>query len=217
MESGSGTPLGLPGRLARQGTAVLVAALDHLLEQNDWARARLSMHVGRRVLIGVDAPALPGLPPPAILVSIVEGGRIAPAVGEGPEAAVAMTLRPSIDAAFDLARGGPRELSRHLRLEGDVMLAAALGELAQHLRWDMAEDLSRFTGDVAAQRIAGAVDAAAGALRDAGGRLQSNAVRYLSVESGQLVDRATLSAFASQLDDLERRLDALSPRLRSSQ
>src|SRR5690606_33463162 len=103
------------------------------------------------------------------------------------------------------------------RLEGDVMLAAALGELAQHLRWDMAEDLSRFTGDVAAQRIAGAVDAAAGALRDAGGRLQSNAVRYLSVESGQLVDRATLSVFASQLDGLERRLDALSSRLRSPQ
>ncbi|MCM5571857.1 hypothetical protein M6I34_15160 [Burkholderiaceae bacterium FT117] len=215
MEIPSGGSAGLPGRLARQGAAALVAALDHLLEQNEWARARLAMHAGRRVLIGVDLPALPGLPEPRILAAIADGGRLQPASGEGSEPAVTMMLRPSVDAAFDFARGGPRELSRHLRIEGDVMLAAALGELAQHLRWDAAEDLSRVTGDVAAQRIVGAAEGAFGALRDAGDRLQSNLLRYLSVESGQLVDRSALDAFASQLDGLERRLQALSSRGRS--
>lgn len=202
------------GRLAQQAAAALVAALDHLLSQNDWARARLAMHAGSRVLIGVDLPALAGLPPPRILVEIVEDGRVAPARDDGPEPAVSMMLRPSIEAAFDLARSGTRELARHLRIEGDAMLAAALGELAGHLRWDMAEDLSRFTGDLAARRIVGALGAATGALRDAGERLKSNAAHYLSTESGQLVDRGALSAFVAQLDSLELRLGKLSSRLR---
>lgn len=207
----------LPGRLARGGAAALIRALDHLLEQNDWARARLAMHVGRHVVIGVDAPALPGLPPPRIVATIVDGGRLKPADDPGSaEPAVTMLLRPSFEAAFDFARGGSRGLSRHLRLDGDVMLAGALGEIAQHLRWDAVEDLSRFTGDAAADRIASVAGGSVDALRDVGTRLEADAARYLAVESAQLVDRGTLDMFAAQIDALERRLDRLASRMSAS-
>ncbi|NLD67764.1 MAG: hypothetical protein GX644_03015 [Limnobacter sp.] len=204
----------LAGRLARSGAGAfagaLIAGIDHLLEQNEWARTRLAPHVGRHVVIGVEGRPLPGLPDPRLVATIVEGGRLKVAEGADPStAAVTMLLRPSLDAAFDLARDGARGLSRHLRLEGDVMLAAALGEIARHLRWDAVEDLSRLTGDVIAERIGRFASGTFAALRDAGSRLESNAARYLAVESGRLVDRGALELFAQQLDSLERRIAAL--------
>ena len=204
----------LAGRLARDGAGAfagaLIAGIDHLLEQNDWARARLAPHVGRHVVIGVEGRPLPGFPAPRLVATIVEGGRIRGAESADPStAAVSMLLRPSLDAAFDFARGGSRGLSRHLRLEGDVMLAAALGELAQHLRWDAVEDLSKITGDVIAERIGRFASSTFAAVREAGGRLESNASRYLAVESGRLVDRGALELFTQQLDSLERRIAGL--------
>ncbi len=200
-------------QLARGGAAALIAALDHLLEQNAWARARLAPHAGRRVMIGIDAPALPGLPEPRLIAVISDGGRLEAVRHSDPVApAVTMLLRPSIDAAFDLARGGPRGLSRHLRIEGDAMLASALGEVAQHLRWDAVEDLSRVTGDIAAERIARVARGGFDALRDIGVTVQAGAARYLSVESHRLVDKGALAIFAAQLDSLERRVAALASR-----
>jgi ubiquinone biosynthesis protein UbiJ len=100
-------------------------------------------------------------------------------------------------------------------MEGDVMLAGALGDIVRHLRWDPTEDLSRYTGDIAAERITGLARRAVGAVFDAGKRVESNAAHYLSVESGQLVDEASLEMLAAQIDALERRVDALSGRVRS--
>jgi ubiquinone biosynthesis protein UbiJ len=207
-------PLRFPlAQLARGGAAGLIAALDHLLEQNAWARATLAPYGGRRVMVGVDASASPRWPGPRMVAVIGEGGRLSAAAHSDTTApAVTMLLRPSIDALFDLARGGPRNLSRHLRIEGDVQLAGALGEVARHLRWDAVEDLSRFTGDIAAERIASAAKGGFDALRSAGASVQSGAARYLSVESGRLVDKGALSVLAGQLDLLERRVAALSSR-----
>ena len=212
-------PAGLAGRLSRQGAAAMAAAFDHLLEQNEWARRRLSGHVGQVVLIGVDLPeALPGgaggrAPRLRFAVRIDDAVRLVPArIDARPD--VTMSFRPSIEALVGLATGGMRELYRHLTIEGDAMLATELGELARHLRWDPAEDLSRFTGDIAAHRLVGTVRALASALHDAGNRLSSNASRFLTVESGQLVDRGALDTLSATLDTLERRVEAVQTRLR---
>jgi ubiquinone biosynthesis protein UbiJ len=212
-------PSGLAGRLSRQGAAAIAAALDHLLEQNEWARRRLADHVGRVVLIGIEVPAplavqagtaSPGLRFP---VRIDPGVRLVPAAADA-HADVTMSFRPSVDALFGFASGGMRELYRHLTIEGDAMLATELGELARHLRWDPAEDLSRFTGDIAAQRLVGTIRNLASALQDAGERMSSNASRFLSVETAQLVDRSSLDTFSAAMGELERRVDAVGVQLR---
>ena len=41
-----------------------------------------------------------------------------------------------------------------VKIEGDVQLAAELGWLADNLRWDVEEDLSRIVGDIAAHSLA---------------------------------------------------------------
>lgn len=209
-------PLRFPlAQLARGGAAGLIAALDHLLEQNEWARATLAPYCGQRVMVGFDASGSPGWPGPRMVAVIGEGGRLDTTSRSDTAApAVTMLLRPSIDALFDLAGGGPGKLSRHLRIEGDAQLAGALGEVARHLRWDAVEDLSRLTGDIAAERIARAAKGGVDALRSAGASIQLGAARYLSVESGRLVDKGALAIMAGELDLLERRVAALSPRPR---
>jgi ubiquinone biosynthesis protein UbiJ len=194
--------------------ATLVAAFDHVLRQNDWARTRLAMFAGRIVRIGVDAPALPGLPPPQLLARVVEGGLLEQLPWRSddesePEVAVHMLLRPSVDAAFAFLRGGPKALSPHLRIEGEVMLAGALGEIARELRWDAEEDLSRITGDTLARRIGGGIDSARATARDLRARLASSAVAHLAGDAGQLVARGELAALRARLDELEDRIDRL--------
>lgn len=202
----------LPARLLDEGAAALVAALGHVLRQNEWARAKLAMFAGRVVRIGIDAPALPGLPPPQLLARIVDAGLLErvpwPPEGE-PDAAVRMLLRPSIDAAFAFLRGGPRALSPHLQIEGEVMLAGALGEIAQHLRWDAEEDLSRLTGDALARRIGAGAESARAAARDLRTRVETAAAGHLAADGGQLVARDELASMRSTLDALEGRVARL--------
>lgn len=209
----------LARRLVDRGAAVMVDALDHVLRQNDWARAKLAMFVGRNLRIGVDAPALPGLPPPQLLARIVEGGLLElvawPGDGE-PEIAVHMLLRPSVDAAFALLRDGPAALSPHLRIEGEVMLAGALGEIARHLRWEVEEDLSRITGDALARRIGRSVEAGRAAAQDLRTRVETSAVSHLAGDGGQLVARGELAALRAGLDALEARLARLDAQARAA-
>ncbi|ODS97039.1 MAG: hypothetical protein ABS56_10630 [Lautropia sp. SCN 69-89] len=205
----------LARRLADGGASALLAALDHLLRQHDWARARLAGFAGRIVRVGVEAAPLPGLPPPQLLARILDDGRLEllpwPDEGE-PEAAVRMLLRPSVDAAFALLREGPRALTPHLRIEGEAALAEALGEIARQLRWDVEEDLSRVVGDVLARRIGTGVESGRAAARDLRMRVESSAVAHLAGDGHHLVARGELAALGAALDALEARIARIEAR-----
>lgn len=199
-------------RLIEGGASLLVAGLAHVLQQNDWARVRLAPFSGRVVRVGVDAPGLPGLPPPQLLARILDGGLVEsvpwPEEGE-PEASVRMLLRPSIDAAFALLREGPRALTPHVRIDGEASLAEALGEIARQIRWDVEEDLSRVAGDALARRIGTGVESGRAAARDLRARVETSAVGHLAGDGGQLVPRAELAALSVALDALESRVARL--------
>lgn len=140
--------------LHQAAVRALAAALAHLLRQQAWARHKLRMHAGSVVRLGIAASTSPpaGLPLPELRLRIDADGLVEPADPLAPPAAT-LLLRPSAALAADFARAGVEGLARHLRIDGDVMLAASLGELARHLRWDAEEDLSRLVGDVAAHRL----------------------------------------------------------------
>jgi ubiquinone biosynthesis accessory factor UbiJ len=77
------------------------------------------------------------------------------------------------DLTLVLTQESPVEIARALmqgekpavRIEGDVQLAAEVNWLADHVRWDVEEDLSHILGDVAAHRVCDAARAAGQALR----------------------------------------------------
>jgi len=129
----------------------------------------------------------PLLPP--LRLTVMPGGRIEPG-GLEPEAIV------TVDGV-----SGASEFADELRY------------LAKHLRWEAEEELSRIVGDVAAERIAGAVRAFGRWQLDAAQRVSEALTDYATAESGALVRRAELEDFAARLERLRAAIDRLERRL----
>lgn len=198
---------------ARDGVlGVLISALGHVLQQQSWARARLRPHSGRTVRIALELPVAAGLPAAEALVTIDDDGLLRSAsAGARPDAS--LLLKPSAAAASALMRNGTEGLKSHLRIEGDVALSSALGEVAQHLRWDAEEDLSRLIGDVAARRAAGFAAQGFALFRDLGRRAESAASQFLGSAEGPLTGRPELRSLRDEAAALEQRISALQARV----
>ncbi|HYF57688.1 MAG TPA: SCP2 sterol-binding domain-containing protein [Burkholderiaceae bacterium] len=184
-----------------------LSALNHVLRQQQWARDRLRAHAGRSVRIVVESP----LGPVSSEARIGDDGTLTVASVESPT--VTLSLRPSIDALFGMLRDGPRGLTGHLKVEGDVMVAAAIGEIAQQLRWDVEEDLSRLVGDRIAHRMG---ETARGGARQAEvlrERVETGVRQFLVDEDRQLVGRDDLRTLADAVRSLEDGLARLEARI----
>ena len=210
MNTGSDTPfaalLADVGARARERAAHLaMAALEHLLRQQSWARERLRVHAGRSILIVLDATPPGGLPRPELLATVDAQGLLKQADADAVPA-VTLHIRPSVDAVFEMLREGPQSATRHVRIEGDAAFATTLGELARQLRWDAEEDLSRITGDVAARRIGRFVEGGASRLRDAGERARSAAERYVADDQRMLATRPLARELAAAVRALDERV-----------
>ncbi len=197
------------------GVRALAGALEHLLRQQPWARERLRAHAGGVVRLAIQGQPGARSPAPVVMLRITPEGLFEPAKDtDTPRASLWLT--PSADAVSALIDDGPDGLSRHLRVEGDVMLAAALGELARQLRWDAEEDLSKVVGDVAAHRLMGWARAGLAQLKRAGAQpFQALSARAARGE-GPAVSRARLGELDTRLrglDDDLARLEARAARL----
>lgn len=195
-------------RWAREG---LIAGLNHVLDQQPWSRDRLRMHAGRVVELNVILPAPIQAVLPSLRLAVSEDARFEAAHPPGP-AAVRMTVRLSIDAGFAWLREGPVGLQRHLSIEGDVLLAAAMAELAQRLRWDWEEDLSRVVGDLAAHRAGQTVRAVHAQLRDFGQRVFGLCAARVEEGEAGVVGRGEWAIHQVELDELDARIAALEMR-----
>lgn len=197
---------------SQQGLRALLAALNHLLAANDAARASLRPHAGRLIRLEARDPARSAVWF-SMLLCVSTEGLLEPAPAATSSPSVTMSIRPSLDAGFAMLSKGPAGLQPHLRIEGDVLLAAALGELSRTLRWDVEEDLSRLTGDVIAHRIVGLAAGAAQVLRELGERAGVGFARQWSVEDPMLVARSELAEHSALLSSLESRLASLERRM----
>lgn len=211
----------LLGELATQAQSkalrVLLAALDHVLDQQSWARERLARHAGSTIRICVDAGGLPLLRPPDLLATVDVEGFLQPAE-PGATPAATLVLEPSADAFLSVVGDGPDAIARHVRIDGEAALAATLGELARHLRWDAEEDFSRVVGDVAAHRFAQFLRDRARDVADLGRRGHSAAVQFTSEGRTPAVGRQQarrLREGAEALDVRVRALEARVARLRA--
>ncbi len=178
-------------------------ALNHLLDQQAWARERLAPHAGLRMEFRT-----PPLPPARLL--ILESGRVSEAGGEQSDLCV--TLDP---LALPLLLTRRPDALSHVDMSGPEPLAAAVRALMLELRWDLEEDLSRVMGDVPAHRL---VEAGRGALqwqRDAGERLARNFTEYWTEEQPLLARRADLERLAREVEALHAELDRLQQQLES--
>lgn len=164
-------PNPLTGLIAPALLPRLTLLLNHVLSSEDVAMDRLRPHAGRSVsLVLQDWPALlPAFPPLAYLIT--PAGLLEWCAE--PPAAADLTLR--VDArnpALLLSRAAVGERPT-VGIEGDARLAADVDWLMQNLRWDIAADLEKVVGPIAAEQLSRLGAGLAAALRAALQRLDA--------------------------------------------
>jgi len=132
----------------------LVLLLNHVLQQEPEAQARLKRQTGRLVeahwrVFSVRLQATPA--------GLLELGSPA----QQPD----LTLTVTEESPWSLAQGALRGEKPAVRIAGDVQLAAEVQWLVDHVRWDLEEDLSRVVGDAPAHAMGQAMRRVAEALR----------------------------------------------------
>lgn len=130
----------------------LTLLLNHVLAAEPAALERLRAHAGRTVRVQWNdlPPFLPQWP--------AANWRITP-VGlfervdatELPDLNVGLDGSRPLHLAATLAAGERPSLA----IQGDSAFAADVAWLAQHVRWDVEDDLARLVGDVPARAVAG--------------------------------------------------------------
>ena len=176
-----------PGFRLRPPTA---AALNHLLQSASWARERLQPFAGKVARFE--------LIPFTVAFTLLETGEVANADATAvPDAS--FTLAPGI-ALRMLA--GDSDAWQKVAVTGDGALAREILYIAQNLKWDAEEDLSRVFGDVAAHRLVGA---AAGL-----GRWQRDTVRsFTQAMAAYWTDEQPLVAAKTNVERFVREVDSL--------
>jgi ubiquinone biosynthesis accessory factor UbiJ len=131
----------------------LVLFLNHVIQSEPEAMARLARQKGQRIELVWDRIQLQLSPTPA---GLLERGHF-----EGFDLRLTVTESSPVSLVSALAQGDKPKV----RIEGDVQLAAEINWLIDHVRWDAEEDLARLVGDAMAHTLAQAARKALQALR----------------------------------------------------
>jgi ubiquinone biosynthesis protein UbiJ len=176
-------------------TTAVVGVLNRLLARENWARDRLAPFAGRAARFEA--------PPFALALAVTDGGGFADARDNEPSVTVGLDL-----AALPLALGDPQAALRNVSLKGDADFAQALGFVLQNLRPEPEEELSRFVGDAAAERIVGLIRLSAQHWRQLAERMLDAGAHYLITENPTLVPRDEVATFCAEVarlrDDVAR-------------
>ena len=196
-------PDGAGAGIASLFTPPLVAAVNHVLKSASWARAQLKPFAGKTVRFQVA--------PFAFSLEIRESGE----VGESAkiDADATFTLTPGI--ALRIA-AGDQNAWREVAAQGDTALAREILVIAQNLRWDAEEDLSRVFGDIAAHRMVQTANELKRWQRDTAGSFARSAAAYWTEEQPLIATRQDVESFVRDVDALrddvariEKRIDRL--------
>ena len=173
-----------------------VAAINHLLAQEPWARSALARHAGKEACIDAGLAQL--------RVLVARDGLL---VASQADSAAHVTIRIKPADLPLIAQDRTRALS-YVKIEGDAEFANTISQLANGLRWDAEHDLERVIGPIGAQRLVQASRGAFQGVSGAGRRLAENLAEFLAEERPVLVRPRQRDAFAGDVvrlrDDVER-------------
>lgn len=185
-----------------------VAALNHLLKGQGWARECLQPFAGKRVVFRL-------APLPDLRLLILGSGLVDAA---SPDASADLTVTVQPGAVPQLLARDEAAMAQ-VELAGPVDLASTVQLLFRELAWDAEEDLSKIFGDILARRMVGTARDLLTWQKDATSRLAQNFAEYLTNEQPLLAHaqeavsfRRSLDALSEDCTRLERRLEQLEAR-----
>ena len=173
-----------------------IAAINHLLAQEAWARTALAMHAGKEACIDASTVAL------RLRVTadgMVEAGN--------DDAAANVTIRVKLADLPLIAQNRERAFS-YVKIEGDAEFANTISQLAKGLRWEAEYDLERIVGPIAANRLVDGAKSVFEAARAGQQKLAENVAEYFLEEKPLLIRPAMVEEYAGEVnrlrDDVER-------------
>ena len=185
-----------------------VAALNHLLKGQGWARECLRPFAGKGVVFRL-------APLPDLRLLILDSGLVDVA---SPDASADLTVTVQPGAVPHLLARDEAAMAQ-VDLTGPVDLASTVQLLFRELAWDAEEDLSKIVGDVLAHRMVGTARDLLAWQKDAASRLAQNFAEYLTNEQPLLAHaqeavslRRSVEALNEDCTRLERRLAQLEAR-----
>jgi ubiquinone biosynthesis protein UbiJ len=182
----------------------VAAAINHMLKSASWARERLAPCAGKIARFNVA--------PFTVTLAILDSGEVAAAPDTG-----------SADATFTLTPGTAlrmlaqdQDAWQQVAAAGDTGFTREILYVAQNLRWEVEEDLSRVFGDVAAHRMVRTAHELTRWQRETAASFARSLAAYWTEERPLIASRANVDSFVRDVDTLrddvarlEKRLDNL--------
>jgi len=178
------------------------AAINHLLQSASWARERLIPFAGRTVQFD--------LAPFALKLAIDASGEVAAASADSGAADASFVL--TLDALLRVLAAEDNAW-QEVQASGDTALAREILFVAQNLRWDAEEDLSRVFGDIAAHRMAQAGSDFLRWQRQAADSFARSAAAYWTDEQPLIAARQDVERFVREVDALRDDVARLEKRI----
>ena len=177
------------------------SALNHLLSQSGWALQRLTPFTGKTARFDIA--------PFSFSYTVQPDGTLLNAAADASADAVS-SIAPSLlprlawqdETAFSL-----------IQSTGDSAFLAEIFYLSKHLRWDAAEDLSRVTGDIAAERLVHLAASAHSQVRDSALSLSQSFAEYWTEERPLVAKSVHINQFVQQVDALRDDAERLEQRV----
>lgn len=176
--------------------APAVAAINHLLAQESWARDALALHANKEACI--DASTI------ALRMRVTRDGMLETSNADStPD----VTIRVKLADLPLIAQNRDRAFS-YVKIEGDAEFANTISQLSKGLRWEAEHDLERFMDPILAARLAGGARSVFEGARATQQKLAENMVEFLTEEQPVLIRPVMVEDFASEVnrlrDDVER-------------
>ncbi len=172
------------------------AFINHLLAREAWARDKLARHAGKVAFLDAGVAAL--------RLQVAADGMLQAAPAD---AAANVTVRVRLSDLPLIMQDRERAFS-YVQVEGDADFANAISQLSQSLQWEAEEDLSRWVGEIAANRMVGGARHALGLAKATQQALAENLAEYFLEEQPLLIRPQTVAGFAEDVirlrDDVER-------------
>lgn len=190
--------------------------LQHLTNQNNWSRLHLQAFAGK--VVQFDFTLI------KINLLILEDGSLAIA-GDSynnksavPEASIHMP--PSL--ALRLL-ANEENAKMQIKIDGDTHLATEISKVLQNMRWNMEEDLSKITGDIAANKISEITRKTLSEAKKQSINLAEMLSEYWQEEQPLLAKKRHVEQFNTQVDAIksdvarfEKKLNKLAKSLESN-
>jgi ubiquinone biosynthesis protein UbiJ len=178
------------------------AAINHLLGNADWARARLETFAGCGVRFEI--------PPVSAAFTVAADGRLLPSESQTDSTTV---VRLTASALVRLLWLHDDTARQEVQVEGDTVFASTLTGVLSGLRWDVEEDLSQIVGDVAARRLTQAGSGLFAWHAKAASNLTHALAEYWTEEQPLLVGGEALRQFLQAVDALRDDAERLEKRI----